>query len=213
MEKGLKGAIFDLDGTIVDSMGMWRSLDKDFITSQGVQYDPEMSKAIMGMTLEQAAEYFNKTLKLGKTTGQILGEWEDYLWDQYQNKIPLKRHSERLIEKWHREGIKMCVATLTDKPLAEAVLKKYGLLGKMEFVRTVAEVGKSKAHPDIYLQCAEEMGLKPQECVVLEDTCHAIETAKGAGFTVYAIDEATAGSKEKIRSVCDRYINHFDELI
>lgn len=213
MEKRFKGAIFDLDGTIVDSMGMWRNLDRSFIMSQGIEYKPEMSKAIVGMTLEQAADYFNKALGLGKTTEQILSEWETHLYDQYESKIPLKRNSEKLIEKWHREGVKMCVATLTDKLMAKTVLEKYGLLDKMEFILTVAEVGKSKLYPDIYLKCAENMGLIPEECIVLEDTCHAIETAKNAGFTVYAIDEDTAVKKEKIHSLCDRYIMDFNELI
>lgn len=213
MERQFKGAIFDLDGTIVDSMGMWRSLDRRFVESQGKEYDAELSRAIVGMTLAQAAEYFNKTLELGKSTEQILAEWEDFLHDQYENHIPIKRSCDKLIEKWHQEGVKMCVATLTDKDMAEKILAKFGLLDKMIMVHTVEEAGKSKMHPDIYLNCAEKMGLKPSECVVLEDTCHAIETAKNAGFIVYAIDEDTAVKKEKIKSLCDRYIMDFKELL
>lgn len=213
MEEKIKGAIFDLDGTIVNSMGMWRKLDKEFFIRQGVEYSPEISKEIVGMTLEQAAEHFSKTFNLGKTTKQILDEWNDYLLDQYKNVIPLKPYADRLIELWSRQGIKMCVATLTEKKMAEIILKKYGLLDKFEFILTVAEVGKSKLSPDIYLKCAEKMGLLPNECIVLEDTYHAMKSAKGAGFTVYAVDEPTARNKEGICAICDKYINTFEEIL
>lgn len=213
MEREIKGVIFDLDGTIVDSMGMWRNLDEEFITGLGVEYNPQISKDIVGMTLEQAIEYFNKVLGLGKNLEEILHQWEEHLFYQYKYKIPLKHNVEKLIEKWHKNGIKLCVATLTEKELAAMVLERHGLIDKIEFILTVNEVGKSKLYPDIYLLSAEKMGLKPSECVVVEDSLHAMNTAKNAGFTVYAVDEETVEEKEKIHLICDRYIHDFSELI
>ncbi|MBQ9624518.1 MAG: HAD family phosphatase, partial [Clostridia bacterium] len=196
MNTDIKGVIFDLDGTIVDSMGMWHNLDKEFIISQGVEYKPEYSKGIAGMTLTQAAEYYIETLHLQKTVPQLLNEWNGIISEWYHNKLTIKKDIDRLIKKWSGEGKRMCVATLTEKNLAEVVLERHGLLDNMEFIMTVSEVGKSKKHPDIYLRCAQDLGFKPEECVVLEDTLHAMKSAKSAGFRVFAVDEPTAEHKE-----------------
>lgn len=213
MENNIKGIIFDLDGTIVDSMGMWRSLDREFITSQGAEYNAELSKEIVGMTLEQAAQHFHDVLGLKKNVEQILHEWKNYLFNQYKYSIPLKKGAAEFIDKCYKNGVRMCVATLTEKQMATMVLKKYGLLDKLEFVLTVYEVGKSKLNPDIYLQCSKKMGISVGQCAVVEDTFHAINTAKKAGFTVYAIAEETAVNQEGIRLLCDRYLNDFTDLL
>lgn len=213
MEKQIKGAIFDLDGTILDSMGMWRNLDRNFVESFGKVYDPQISRDIVGMTLEQAADHFRKVLELGMTTEQILDQWNDHLLNQYKNVITLKNSVDKVIDKWYSKGIKMCVATLTDNSLASVALEKFGLLSKMEFILTVSQVGKSKRHPDIYLKSAEKMGLLPQECVVLEDTYYAIKAAKEAGFTVYCIDDENAVDRDKSKEICDKYITDFSVLL
>jgi len=110
-----------------------------------------------------------------------------------------------------RGGVPMCGVPHHSSTtyISKLVNKGY----KVALCEQLTEAGKSKMHPDIYLNCAEKMGLEPSECVVLEDTCHAIETAKNAGFIVYAIDEDTAVKKEKIKSLCDRYIMDFKELL
>lgn len=213
MEKHIKGIIFDLDGTLIDSMGMWRGLDKHFILSQGVEYDPKISREIVGMTLEQAAAHFCKVLSLPKTASQVVDEWRAYLFNQYKHNILLKSGAKEFVEKCYKEGIKMCIATLTEKQMATMVLKKYELLDKMEFVLTVYEVGKSKLNPDIYLECSKKMGISARECLVVEDTCHAIKTAKKAGYTVYAIHEETSTKVDEIKEICDRYIMDFTELL
>lgn len=209
----MKGIIFDLDGTLIDSMPMWKHLDQHFIESKGMVYDSNISYEILGMNLEQAADHFRVRYALPMTVAQIVQEWNDYLYEQYTNAVKVKPGILELLEFYHSRGVKMCIATLTDRWLSQAAAERLRLMEYMEFLVTAGEVGKSKKFPDIYHACAARMGVKPENCVVMEDTLHAVITAKNAGYTVYGIYDETSRDTADIRQYSDKFIVDFGRLM
>lgn len=209
----MKGIIFDLDGTLIDSMPMWKHLDQHFIESKGMVYDSNISYEILGMNLEQAADHFRVRYQLPMTAEQIVQEWNHYLYEQYTNAVKLKPGVLALLDYYQSRGVKMCIATLTDRWLSEAAAKRLGLMDYMEFLVTANEVGKSKQFPDIYDVCATRMSVTPKTCVVMEDTLHAVITAKNAGYTVYGIYDETSRDTADIQRHSDKFVVDFGRLM
>lgn len=207
------GVIFDLDGTILDSMKMWQDLDRDFLERYGKEYKPQVSEMMLSKSLEQAAEIIAEQYNLPLTPQEIVEEWNVQLYEKYMYELELKPNALEMIEMFEKYKIPMCVATLTEKWYAEGALKRLGIYDKMQFVLTVSEVGKSKRDPEIYIMCAQRMGIHPGDIVVMEDSLHAIETAKSARFITYGIVDKNNHSVEEIEQVADKTITDFQQVI
>ncbi|OJU09664.1 MAG: hypothetical protein BGN88_12940 [Clostridiales bacterium 43-6] len=210
----LKAAIFDMDGTILDSMEMWDKIGYDFLNKKGIELTDSIRKEIEHLKLSEVADYFAEQFDLQMSGKEILEIWLHAVTYEYDNNIKLKPYAREYLEKLKQDGVRMCVATLTEREHAVPALEKHGLLDYFEFVLTVKEVGKSKAHPDIFLQCAQRLGAVPAESTVFEDSIYAAKTAKAAGFKICAIyDTVSQKDKEDFIRLSDCYIHSFEELL
>jgi len=209
-----KGIIFDLDGTILDSMKIWERADELFLSENGIACKPEISDIVKKMSIEESAQFFIDKFRLPHTKGYVIDRIEEIVSEQYEKRIQLKPYVEQFLDWLDERNIPYCIATATYKTLAESALKRLGVLDRFKFLLTCSDVGEGKTSPRVYLDSAERLNLLPNEIAVFEDAFHCIETAKEAGFYVVGIfDETSADEWDDIRKICNRTIISFKELI
>lgn len=209
-----KGIIFDLDGTLIDSMHVWENVDRDFVTENGGIYTSDISEAVKTMTIMQSAEYFKNRFSLDMSCRQIIDRIEEMVSEKYHSSIPLKAGVSETLNKLSEMGIKMCVATATYNSLVNAALKRLGIFDMFEFIITCSDVGQGKDNPEIFYKAAEKLKLEIPEIIVAEDSLHCIKTAKNAGFFTAAVyDEFAASDREQILKYSDIYVNKINEII
>ena len=212
--KNFEAIIFDMDGTILDSMGMWAKLGSDFLKSQGVNPPSDIDDIIMPMGMYESAKYFVDNFDTNFTVDEIVRKVYDSIENQYKHHLQLKPFVYDYFKLLHEKGIKICVATATNKALAEEALKRVGVLEFLEFVITCDDVGASKNEPTIYLKSVEDLGSTIENTVIFEDAIHCINTAKKAGFTVVGVyDESAKNHMDTLKEKCDKYIMGYDELV
>ncbi len=209
----LKGAIFDLDGTLLDSMGMWYTIGDEYLMARGCTPEPGLWEKLKTLSMLQTAVYFKEEYGLQDCEEEVISQVNAMIEYKYAREVQFKPSALDFIKKLDRLGIKMCVATATDRHLVEAALKR---LGSMEYfcgILTCTEVGCGKDRPLIYERALELLNTKKEETIVFEDALHAVETAKKAGFLVAGIQEAGAEEdREQIKRTADWYLTSFDEL-
>lgn len=196
-----KFAIFDLDGTLVDSMSYWSQLAEEYLHSRGVEQVPnEVLEAIKPMTMEESADLFRRTFGLEVSPSHMIAQMERMMDAHYRNDIPLKNGVAAYLERLHQAGTAMCVASATAEPLVDLCLTRLGIRHHFRFLLSCETVGVGKTQPDIYLQAAQRLGCTPAEAAVYEDAVYAAATAKQAGFYVVGVYDTDAAA-------------HWDELV
>lgn len=205
--------IFDLDGTLLDSMGIWETIGADYLTARNITNFPEdLAARLKTMSLMEAAEYFIAQYALPQSPQAVCDDINAFIADKYVHSIAIKPGVREFLHR-HRDK-KMCVATATDRHLVEAALHRLELDGYFSFILTSGEVGNSKQYPDIYLQAAQGLGVPIAQCVVFEDALHAMETAKKAGFYTVAVYEPVfAAEADAIRQTADQFVTQLGETI
>lgn len=210
----IKGIIFDLDGTLIDSMGMWFDIDRRFLAENGVTDPPEgISWKIKQMTIETAAQFMIDEFALGMTPEQVIARIEELVREEYELHIPLKKGAAELLDFLDGKGIPYGVATATYKGLAVAALRRCGVLDRMAFLLTDREYPNGKGFPDIFMGAAELLGTSPAETLVAEDSIHCVETAKNAGFVTAAVyDKASDREWDSIKALADYSFAELGEI-
>lgn len=207
-------AIFDMDGTLLDSMYAWKHLGENYLLSQGVEPPQNLREILREQTLEESAEYFRTQLGVLKSTDEILAGIQQLIAKEYAEEIQPKPFVCEYLQKLHSENQTLCIATATSADLAISALKRLKLDRFFSFVLDCSEAGSGKNSPDIYLLAAQKMGAQVKECVVYEDAIHAAKTASAAGFYVVGIKDAFSATDEKeLRSVCNRFICSYSDLL
>lgn len=202
-----KYAIFDMDGTLVDSMPYWKALAEEYLQSKGIsKVSSDILERIKPMTMQQSAELFRREFGL---TGDPEAEMNAMMEAHYRNDIPLK--SGVLTYLQANRDIRMCVASTTAEHLMRACLQRLGVLPCFEFLLSCEEVGEGKDSPAVYLEAARRLGAKPCEIAVYEDALYAIQTAKCAGFYTVGVQDPSA-DREAVKSAADEYVN-WEEII
>jgi len=183
-------AIFDMDGTLVDSMIYWKHLATEFLESKGVQtISPDILERIKPMTMTESAALFIQEYDLPGTAESVAAEMNAMMDEHYRKDIPLKTGAAAYLEVLHRKGVTMCVASATAEDLMGACLTRLGVAHYFSFLLSCETVGTGKNRPDVYWESAKRLGTEPAEIAVYEDALYAAETAKRAGFYTVAVQD------------------------
>lgn len=206
--------IFDMDGTLLDSLSVWADSDREFITGLGFEYAEKHSLAMKKMHFDSACEYLVREYSLPFSTEETGKRILAIVEEHYINDVPLKYGAEEFLEYAKKRGIKMCIATSNKKSLAEDALEAKGIKKYFEFVLTSDEVGGGKESPEIFLKAAERLGAVPENTAVFEDSIHAVQSAKAAGFTVVGVyDPLCPEEFAEIEKSADKTVKSFKELL
>ena len=212
--KEFKGAIFDLDGTLIDSMGVWETIDIKFLEKRNITMPNDYIEKINSMSFEEVAKYTIKRFNLNESVESLIKEWNDMVVYEYSNNIKLKPKVKEYLIKLKENNIKIGLATSSPKELYEPVLKNNKIYDYFDTFTSVEDIKRDKNYPDIYLYTAKKLGLKPNECIGFEDILISVNTLKKADFNAVGVyDKYSHKDIDKIKAVCDKFIYSFEELL
>lgn len=206
----IKGVIFDLDGTLLNSMPVWENLGELYLKSLGIEAEKGIKEALFTLSIQQGAEYLIEHYQLEQTREQVIDGINRSVRDFYAQRVPLKEGVRDYLEELRERKIPMMVVTSGGRENAEAALKRLNIKNWFEGVLTCMEMGADKNHPDVYLAASLQLDTEPSETLVFEDSYIAILTAKRAGFYTAAVyDKANDRQLGKIWNTADIYLPEF----
>lgn len=209
-----KAVIFDLDGTLMDSMWMWKDIDIEYLGRYGFDVPPELQKEIEGMGFTETAEYFKKRFGLAESVDEIKEEWNRMAYDKYAHEVRLKSGAAGFLDELKARGIRTAIASSNSRRLITACLNANGVSDKFDCIMTSCDVARGKPSPDIYLAVARALGVTKEYSLVFEDVPMGILAGKSAGMTVCAVeDEFSKDQRTQIRQLADYYIRSYDEIL
>lgn len=203
-----KGAIFDLDGTLLDSLDVWDMVDDEFLSKRGLAVPYDYTDAICAKSFREAAKYTRELFCLGESEEEIMAEWNSSAKDHYANSVKLLPNACEYLAHLKSRGVKLGVATSLSHEMFEPCLVANGIFDVFDALCSVDDIGCGKESPDVFFYAMEKLGLSPRECVIFEDTLPSIKSAKLTGATVIGVREKhSEKSEEEIRAVADDYID------
>lgn len=209
-----RAVLFDLDGTLVDSMWMWKTIDIEYLGRYGLACPEDLQKEIEGMSFTETAVYFKKRFSLPDSLEEIKEAWIQMSLDKYRHQVPLKPGAREFLDYIRARGLKAGIATSNGTAMVEAVLDSLQIREYFQTVITACEVAAGKPAPDIYLKVAEELGVEPEDCVVFEDVPAGILAGKRAGMTVVAVeDDFSRHMRREKEQLADYFIEDYTELL
>ena len=208
------GAIFDIDGTILDTMGVWREITLNFLLKKGITPTQEEMDNYRDLSMAETMQYTKVQFNLPESVEELQDGFEKLSREKYINEVPAKPYIKEYMEKLKSEGVKIGVATSGYPELWQHALKRLGMLDLIDGYALTSETGVNKSHPDVYLLAAERIGVAPSECMVFEDIVSGIVGAKKGGMMATAIyDESNKDRTEEFKKLADRYIVSWKELL
>ena len=209
----LRGAVFDFDGTLFDSMAIWENVGAVYLRLQGKEAKAGLQEELRTLSLQQSAEYLKKEYAIEQTVKEIIDGINQVIEDYYFFEVLPKEGVVDFLEKLKAEQVKMCIATATDRYLIEAALKRCGMENYFTEIFTCTEVGHGKDEPDIFRCAMGYFGCSRQNVLVFEDAYHAIETAKKDGFFVAGVADVSEKRQNEISQMSDCYIADFKNVL
>jgi HAD superfamily hydrolase (TIGR01509 family) len=208
--KVYKAYIFDLDGTLLDSMSVWGQIDIDFLGKRGIAVPPDYIEAISSMTFLETAAYTIKRFALRDSIDGLMREWKDMAAYAYGHTVRMKPHAKEYLLSLRERGVELAIATSLSPELYDPVLRNNGIDTFFHAICNTDEEGHGKLRPDVFLLAAHKTGVPPENCLVFEDIFAAVQSAKSAGIDVCAVyDKASANDWEKIKKIADYAIEDF----
>lgn len=207
-----QAAIFDLDGTVWDSMDVWENIDVKFLTKRGLAVPEDYMEAVSSMCFEEAAAYSIKRFGFSDSVEALIKEWYDMAVYEYEHNVRLYPHVREYLYLLKRHGIKLAIATSSSAQLYLPCLKQNGIFDLFDVHCSADEVGKGKSSPDLFLHVARQLEVPVEKIIVFDDILEAVQSAKRAGMCVYGVYERhSAKNQDVIRSIADGYIRDFRE--
>lgn len=207
-------AIFDMDGTLIDSMGYWQRLGREYLAKMGVveNVEPVIAR-IKPMTMLESSALFMEAFGIPGPAARIAAEMNAMMDAHYRSDIPLKPGAADYLQALRRAGVRLCVATATPEPLARACLERLGVADCFEFLLSCDAVAAGKDRPDVFLEAARRLDAAPADIAVYEDAIYAARTAKAAGFWVVGVyDDASAANWAELNTLCNTTIRDWRQL-
>ena len=209
-----KAVIFDLDGTLIDSMFIWVEMDVRFLNKRNIAITDGMFDDLQTNSFKDMAVYFKNKFALTETIEEIINEWIAEAKHAYNNELKLKPHSLEFIKYLKDNGYKIAIGTSNELSLTQAVLESNNVLGYFDTIVTGCTGLRGKPAPDIYLQVAKNLGVVPEDCLVIEDTFVGVMAAKNAEMKVFAIaDRFSMGDKDKMVQNADGYFDDYEGIL
>ncbi|MDR3172168.1 MAG: HAD family phosphatase [Treponema sp.] len=208
----IEAVIFDLDGTLIDSMGVWERIDGAFLRNRGIEVPSDYGEAIRALGFRQTAQYTIRRFGFSDTEEALMAEWHEMARHEYETRIPLKPYAKEYLRSLQANQVKLGIATAAPPALYEAVLRHHRIRDFFEVICSTDEVGRGKAYPDLFLHTAARLNTAPEHCLVFEDILQAIESARRAGMMVYGIyDDASRKDWEAITRTADGALFDFQD--
>lgn len=209
-----KAAIFDLDGTLLDSMGVWDQVDIDFLAKRGIEVPADYMGKVAAMQFRQIAEYTIARFGLPDTPEALMQEWDDMARVAYSTVVEAKPHAVEYLSYLKRSGAKLAVATSLPPALREPAMKHVGIFDYFDQIVSVDDANNvGKDRPDVFLLAAGRLGVVPEQCTVFEDLLVAMRSAKSVGMRVWAIhDDSSDGDWPDICGLADGVLFDFSEV-
>ncbi len=211
--KPFSAAVFDLDGTLLNSLGVWKDVDNTFLQKRGIPVPPDYQTAISSMSMLETAHYTIARFSLPETPEDLIAEWLDMAKTAYATTVDLKPYAKEYLQKLHASGIPLAVATSSAEELFLPALERNGVKDLFSAFVTTGQVGRGKNFPDVYLEAAKRLGVSPNKCAVFEDVLAAIKVAREAGFYTVAVQDGYSPEEEPLRKAADEYLTSYGELI
>jgi 16S rRNA pseudouridine516 synthase len=210
----IKAIIFDLDGTLIDSMGLWRMVDEEFLSSRGIAVPEDLFDHLpQGNSFIQTAQYFKDRFALPESPEAIMQIWTEMVQEHYAGSVALKSGVDHLLERLKERGIKIGLATSNSYELAHKSLTYNRVWHYFDFVSTGDIELRGKPYPDIYLNCARGLDLDPVQCIAIEDTLSGVQAAKAAGMITLAIHDADSiRDHDCIRETADAFCEDYSQI-
>ena len=209
----IKGAIFDLDGTLLDSMFIWDTIGEEYLRSLGKEPHEDLKETFMTLTLEEAAEYYREHYGVTLSVKEIVDGVNAMVEQTYRTKVTLKPGIAEYLAWLKENGVRMCVATVTDRYLVEETLERLGVRHYFSEIFTCAEVGFGKDKPVIYQKALEHLGTEKSDTYVFEDLPFALNTAKTDGFPTVGVYDRHEAHQDELKELADYYIFDFTDPI
>ncbi len=209
----IKGIIFDFDGTLFDTMGIWKTAGADYLQSIGYIGEKDLWKKLSASSLIQSAKYLKEQYSLPFTTEEIMYGINKTVESFYFYHAMPKENAEKYLSALKSKGVKMCIATATDRNLAETALKRCNMLSFFDNIFTCTQAGHGKDEPYIYEYACKSMGVAKAETAVFEDAFHAVHTAKKAGFFTIGIYDKYEIQEEGVKEIADVYYLNFGQAL
>ncbi len=214
MLNNIEAIIFDVDGTIADSMWMWKQIDIEYLGRFGIELPPDLQKNIEGMSFRETAHYFKEHFSISDSVEKMMSDWNAMAANKYRYEIPLKEGVLTFFDECRRRGVYLGIVTSNSAELLGYLLKAHNLENYFDVIITGSDGLKGKPAPDMYLEAAKRLAVSPKKCLVFEDIIPGILAGKSAGMKVCAIDDLY--SRDVIlekKKEADYFIESFIELL
>ena len=205
--------IFDLDGTLTDSNGLWGEVDDEFLARRGLKTTPEYREMVGHAIFPTAAEYTREYYHLDESPDSIMAEWEELARHHYAHLVPLKPGALELLRRCRQAGIPMALFTACRAPLCRAVLRRFELEQFFDHIVFAEEIGLEKRDPRCFTRLCELIGANPKDCTFFDDSPSNCATARAAGMTVVGVyDDFYAHQQEALKAAANRYVRTLEEV-
>lgn len=214
MLNNIKACLFDMDGTLLDSMHIWKDIDIEFLGRFGYELPPTLQREIEGMSFRETACYIKDRFSLPPSIEEIMNIWNEMAFQKYSEEIFFKEGAFEFVKMLKEKGIRTAICTSNSRELVNAVAEHLGFMPYFDTIITSCEVGAGKPAPDIYLEAAKRIGVEPEYCLVFEDIVTGLTAGKRAGMKLCAVEDVySADQKEAKKAMADYYVENYLDLL